>query len=184
MRSSACSVSQEHFVSSSSKSPGTVFWTVCLADLDFDSFFSLTNWGSIPPRKHLQSHLLIFFVFSFQGSTLFSLVGRYIVAGFAQRLWEPWACRPRFLSLYWFVFAMVVFFHFVSPRHANEFGSVTACVAVFAGTLELTLAAVFGSGYGLLAPTVCSQVSFPFLCCGYMEILTWFFEHPTWVCRG
>ena len=37
---------QEHFLSSSSQSPGTVFWKDCLADLDMDSFC----WGSIPSQ--------------------------------------------------------------------------------------------------------------------------------------
>ena len=107
----------------------------------------------------------------------------------------------------------MVFFHFVPRRHAVEFGFVTACVAVFAGffelpfavlyayvavfagTFKLTLAAVFVSGYGLFASTVCSQVSFPFSWCSFTEILAWSIEtspapneaeglHPAWVFRG
>ena len=59
-----------------SKSLGTVFWTVCLADLDMDSFFSLWDGVSVPSQysDHTFSFL---FVFSLQGSTLLSLVGRH-----------------------------------------------------------------------------------------------------------
>ena len=126
-------------------------------------------------------------------STLLSLVGRHTVAGFAQRFREPWTGRSCFLWHSWCC-AAVVFFHFVLPRHAVEFGFVTFCVAVFAGlfelpfavlhahaavfagTFKLTPAAVFVSGYGLFASSVCPQASLPFSCCSFTEILTWSFE--------
>ena len=116
-----------------------------------------------------------------------------------------------FLWHSWFV--TVVFFLVVSPRHAFGLGAVSAFVAVFASILELsptafnayvavfagifavTVAVFFASGYGLFGSSVLSQVTLPFSCSDYFEILTWSFEnspgpheaeelHPTWPRRG
>ena len=171
---------QEHFVFSSSQSPGTVFWEDCVADLDMDSFCSLTDGGSIPSQCRKQrphSHILILFVFSLQGSSLFSLVGLYYVAGFAQRLREPWTGRSCFLWLpcvaqpWWSSFTSSLR---VTGIFALPLAVLHAYIAVFAGNLSSS-AAVFVSGYGPFASTV-RQVTLPFSLCSFMDILTWFFE--------
>ena len=172
---------QEHFVSSSSKSPGTEFWKVCLADLSMDSFRFPWGWGFYPASEQ-RPHILTLFVFSLQGSTLCSLVERFVLAGLAQGLREPWTGGTLLFWLSCFFAAVVVFLLFSSTRHVTGLGSVFAYVAIIVGILTLTLAVLY-----------VSQVSFSFSCCGYMEILTWSFENspgpheaegllPTWLC--
>ena len=93
---------QEHFVSSSSKSPGTVFRTVCLADFDMDSFFSLRDGGSIPSQYRItHSHSL-----------------RVLTPG-QHSILIGWTAHCRGLCFLWHsrCFAgVVVFFHFTSSR--------------------------------------------------------------------
>ena len=59
-------------------------------------------------------------------STLCSLVEWYIVAGLAQRLWEPWTGGTLLFWLSWFSAAVVVVLLFSSSRHATGLSSPTS----------------------------------------------------------